>query len=163
MFEWPKAEEGEIVISLPFKIFWATSIPLGAIIGFLMWLISKCEKSDWKKFLYSLRIRPRPSGSRSRKSAPDSDSSHMASDPAASGSTAHGDGVTNLPVGSTPAGTTPVGPAGDKNIAKGNGGVVRRWFRRGRNQTQPPDIENVHGESFQRELDIGKNDGQPPP
>jgi hypothetical protein len=137
MFEWPKAKDGEIVVSLPFKIFWATSIPLGAVIGFLMWLISKCEKSDWEKFLFSLRIRPRAPGSRPGKTASDSGSSHTASNPAASHSTAHVDGVRGLPVGITPAGTTPVGPAGDKIIAKGNGGVVRRWFRRGQNQTQP--------------------------
>jgi hypothetical protein len=48
MFEWPKAKEGDILVPLPFKIFWATSIPLAVIIGLAMQLISEGEKHGWK-------------------------------------------------------------------------------------------------------------------
>jgi hypothetical protein len=164
MFEWPKANEGEIIVSLPFKIFWETSIPLAAVIGLLMWLISKCDERDWENLLtFPSRhlSKPRTPGHRPGNNASSSTFSQLASHPKAPSSNAQGDVVASLPLG-----TPSSGPAGkDKAIANGNGGAIQRWFihrNRSRSHKQAIDIESVQVEPQQEEpveVDLGKQDG----
>ncbi|KAF4627020.1 hypothetical protein G7Y89_g11137 [Cudoniella acicularis] len=147
MFEWPKAEEGEILVPLPFKIFWATSLPLAAIIGFLMWLISEGEKRDWKLPPLKSSGLPNPAhagqppgnhGGGSGSQGPN----HLKN----SSSNANGGAVGGLPPGTLPSGS--VDEAG--TIANGNGGAIQRFLRRSRRT----DIENVSVEPQQGERSI---------
>jgi hypothetical protein len=130
MFEWPKAKEGEILVPLPFKIFWATSIPLAAIIGFLMWLISEGEKRDWK---LPLLPSSKASGYRPGNNASGSGASRWPSHPTAPFSNPPGCGV-GLPPGTPLSGS--VGK--DKTIANGRSPI--------RSPKLTADIERGHVE-----------------
>jgi hypothetical protein len=156
MFEWPKPAEGEIIVPLPFKIFWKTSIPLAAIIGLFMWLISKGEEKGWKKlvpFLGELILKvwrwfcgcfPGPqfrnngagSGSSTKPQAGAIVDSQPARDP-------------QKPVSET------------KTTANGVDGPGKRWLSclRGHNLQQKSDIESVSVKLPQANTDKGNTPG----
>jgi hypothetical protein len=148
MFEWPKAKEGDILVPLPFKIFWATSLPLAAIIGLLMWLISEGEKRDWK-------LHPKASESQPGDKASRSPSSQPASRLKVTSSNVQGNAAV-----SSRAGTQAIKSAGkNRTIANDKSGIIPRWFRRG--PKRATDIESVHSEpqgDLVVETDIGKQD-----
>jgi hypothetical protein len=128
MFEWPQAERGGIILSLAFKIFWGTSIPLAVIIGFSIWLISKGEKRSWK---ISFLPKPKASGHQPGNNVPGSGSSQLASNPKAHSCNPQGGGVAGLQPG-----TPPRELAGkDKPIVNDNGGVIQKLPRRCRSQS----------------------------
>jgi len=133
MFEWPKAKEGDILVPLPFKIFWATSLPLAAIIGLLMWLISEGEKRDWK-------LHPKASESQPGDKASRSTSSQLASRLKVTSSNVQGNAAV-----SSRAGTQANESAGkNRTIANDKSRIIPRWFRRG--PKSATDIESVHSE-----------------
>jgi hypothetical protein len=138
MFEWPKAEEGEVIVSLPFKIFWRTSIPLAAVTGIIMWLISRGDKRGWETLSpvliwRSLRRRVFGHQPRNHAHAPGSGSSQLSSNPKNPSSNAHGD--------VTPPKIPPHG-AKDKINPDGNRGAVQRWFRGSQSRKQATDVES---------------------
>jgi hypothetical protein len=138
MFEWPKAAEGEVIISLPFGIFWGTSILLAALTGLVMWLISEGEKGGWKNLPPSLVWR-RAFGHQPGNDAPGSSSSEMSSNPETPSSNAH-DGVGVV----LPPQTPPRAPVGkDKTSPAGSRGAMQRWFRKSRslNRKHATDVE----------------------
>jgi len=159
MFEWPKAGEGEIIVSLPFKIFWETSIPLAALTGLLMWLISEGEKHGWK-ILPPFPVWRRAFGHQPGKDAPGSGASEMSSILKTPSSNAHG-GV----VEASPPQTPPRGPVGkDKTSPTSSRGAMQRWFRNSRspNQKHATDIEIALVSPHQGQIVesfLGKRDG----
>ncbi|KAE9362614.1 hypothetical protein N431DRAFT_391557 [Stipitochalara longipes BDJ] len=145
MFEWPKADEGEIIVPLPFKIFWETSIPLAALTGLLMWLISEGEKRGWKNLPPFSLWR-----SQSGNDAPASNSSEMSSKPKTPPSSSHG-GV----VAASPPRTPPRGPVGkDKTNPTSSRGVMQRLFRKSRslNGKHTADVESAPVSSNQEHV-----------
>jgi hypothetical protein len=131
MFEWPRAEGGGIISSLPFKIFWGARIPLAFVIGFFMLLISKGEKRSWKT---SFLLKPKASGHQPGHNAPGFGSSQLASNPKTPSGNAQGGAVAGLQPG-----TPPLEPAGkDKPI-------VQKLCRqsRSRSRKQATDIESA--------------------
>lgn len=138
MFEWPKAGEGEIIVSLPFKIFWETSIPLAVLTGLLMWLISEGEKRGWMN-LPPFLVWRRAFGHQPGNDAPGPGSSEMSSRPKTPSSNAHGGVGAALPPQTPPRG--PVGK--DKTSPTGSRGAMQRWFRKSRspNRKHAADVE----------------------
>jgi hypothetical protein len=50
MFKWPDPPEGQIIVRLPFEIYWATSLSVTIILGFGMIIWSVKENPDkWRK------------------------------------------------------------------------------------------------------------------
>lgn len=123
MFEWPKAEEGQILVSLPFRVFWATSICLAFLIGLLMWLISEGEKHEWKNKLLRLFGLP----------------------PSKSGSSPSNSQGMGLPPGEL----THKLSRSDKLTINKDGGAVQTWFQRVRSRKRANDPESVRIESRQ--------------
>jgi hypothetical protein len=148
MFEWPKAGEGEVIISLPFKIFWETSIPLAALTGLVMWLISEAEKRGWEN-LPPFLVWQRAFGHQPGNDAPGS-GSEMSSNPKTPSSNAHGGAGTALPSQKSPGG--PVGK--DKTSPTGSRGAMQRWFQKSRslNQKHTTDVEIALASPRQEQL-----------
>jgi hypothetical protein len=50
MFKWPDPPDGQIIVRLPFEIYWATSLSVTIILGFsiLIWAILT-KPDDWPK------------------------------------------------------------------------------------------------------------------
>jgi hypothetical protein len=149
MFEWPKAGEGEIIVSLPFKIFWETSIPLAALTGLVMWLISEGEKRGWKN-LPPFLVLQKAFGHQPVNDTPGSGSSEMSSNPKTPSSNAH-DGVG----AALPPQIPPRGPVGkDKTSRTGSRGAMQRWFQKSRslNRKHATDVEIALASPHQERL-----------
>jgi hypothetical protein len=60
IFKWPDPPEGQVVVKLPFVIYWAVSFALTLVVGSVMWYFTlKGSGSFWKKLFSFRRVRPR--------------------------------------------------------------------------------------------------------
>jgi hypothetical protein len=46
MFKWPDPPDGQIIVRLPFEIYWAVSLSVTLILGFVMYISTVREKLD---------------------------------------------------------------------------------------------------------------------
>jgi hypothetical protein len=46
MFKWPDPPDGQIIVRLPFEIYWAASLSVTLILGFVMYISTIREKLD---------------------------------------------------------------------------------------------------------------------
>jgi hypothetical protein len=60
IFKWPDPPEGQVVVKLPFVIYWAVSFVLTLAVGSVMWRFTSEGSGSFLKKLFSFgRVRPR--------------------------------------------------------------------------------------------------------